>query len=284
VSDFWSWYSRSKQQAKLEQIPLFELDWLIARTTHIDKLALRLEQGDLDRDRLAKLEQLWQRRITEKIPVQYLVGSVTWRNLELTVTPAVLIPRPETELIIDLIVELVNDPSAVGNWVDLGTGSGAIALGLAQVLPNCLIHAVDWSEDALSIAAINVANNHLVDRIKLDHGQWFEPLSELKLKINGMVSNPPYIPTAEIAHLQPEVAQHEPHLALDGGVDGLEAVQHLIDTAPAYLISGGYWIVELMAGQADIVRSRLKAQGSYNQIQTHFDRAGIERFVSARKI
>jgi release factor glutamine methyltransferase len=96
-----------------------------------------------------------------------------------------------------------------------------------------------------------------------------------------MVSNPPYIPTSEVNCLDPVVREHEPHLALDGGIDGLDCIRNLIQTAPEYLISGGYWLIELMAGQAKTVRSLLETNGNYQNIQIHLDYDGVERFVSA---
>jgi release factor glutamine methyltransferase len=168
-----------------------------------------------------------------------------------------------------------------GEWVDLGTGSGAIALGLAKALPKANIHAIDRSAEALAIAKQNAIRHSLENRIKFYQGNWFEPLAMLKGKIAGMVSNPPYIPTAEIEQLQPEVKNCEPQLALDGGSDGLEAIRYLISMAPVYLAIGGYWIVEVMAGQAPTVAKMLARSGSYTQIEIHQDRSGIERFVAA---
>jgi release factor glutamine methyltransferase len=219
----------------------------------------------------------------DRIPVQYLVGETTWRDLELYVTPAVLIPRPETELLVDLARDYCDRRQIeVGTWVDLGTGSGAIVLGLAQALPQADIYAVDRSLEALAIAQKNARRSGLENRVKFCHGNWFEPLATIKGQITGMVSNPPYIPTAEIASLQPEVRDCEPHLALDGGVDGLDAIRYLIATAPLYLIAGGYWVVELMLGQAPIVATMLAETDCYADIQIHCDGMGVERFVAAQ--
>jgi len=216
--------------------------------------------------------------------VQYLAGSVTWRDLDLQVSPDVLIPRPETELIIDIVAENCQDPIYQnGVWVDLGTGSGAIAIAIAQSFPQAEIHAIDYSQAALEIAKTNSNKNH--QQVQFHHGSWFEPLANhnLENKLAGIVSNPPYIPSIEVVNLQPEVTNHEPHLALDGGDDGLDAIRELINNAPQYLISGGFWIVELMAGQAEVVRSLLQTNGRYTNIQIHKDYAAIERFVSANK-
>ncbi|MDG3497406.1 peptide chain release factor N(5)-glutamine methyltransferase [Pseudanabaena catenata USMAC16] len=284
------WYDRSLSDAQSSNIPAFELDWLILRLTSLDKLDLRLRSPNITQkitpETLANLDRLWQQRLRDRIPVQYLTGSVTWRDLELEVTPAVLIPRPETELIIDIVAELVAQSSQAeayhnGIWVDLGTGSGAIAIALAKHFPQAQIHAVDLSESALEIAQINTDKHG--QQIQFHHGSWFEPLAKLNLqnKLAAVVSNPPYIPSNEVLKLQPEVTNHEPHSALDGGDDGLDDIRDLVNAAPEYLISGGLWIVEMMSGQAEIVRSLLQINGSYSNIQVHQDYAGIERFVSA---
>ena len=230
---------------------------------------------------LEKLDQLWQRRLNDRLPVQYIAGVTPWRNFQIAVSSAVLIPRPETESLIDLALAAASGVS--GHWADLGTGSGAIAIGLADVLPTATIHAVDYSLEALAIARTNAANLGFADRIKFYQGSWWEPLAFLKGQFSGMVSNPPYIPTSTLPTLQPEVVNHEPHLALDGGGDGLDCIRHLIEISPSYLQSGGVWLIEMMAGQADAVRELLQNQGSYCKIQIHADLAGIERFALAYK-
>lgn len=284
---FWEWYDRQLIVAKENNVPIFELDWLILQIVPLDKLDLRLRSPNISAkilpELLISLDRLWQKRISDRVPVQYLTGSVTWRNLELQVSPAVLIPRPETELIIDIITE--NCQSEIyqnGIWLDLGTGSGVIAISLAKHFPQATIHAVDLSESALEIAKINACNN--AQKIHFHHGNWFDPLAKLNLqnKLVAIVSNPPYIPSNEVLNLQPEVTNHEPHSALDGGKDGLDDIRELVNIAPDYLISGGFWIIEMMAGQAEIVRSLLQANGKYTNIKIHQDYAGIARFISAQ--
>jgi release factor glutamine methyltransferase len=287
--ELWQWRQDARCQAVESGIPIAELDWLLLAETGLERLALRLESFKDDpqvllKRSLSELTQLWQRRLQERVPVQYLTGTVPWRNFSLTVSPAVLIPRPETELIVDLAMTLVeqNDPAlASGDWADLGTGSGAIALGLADVFPKATIHAVDVSAEALAIAQHNAQQLGVAQQIQFHQGTWFQPLDALKGRLSGVVSNPPYIPTSLIPDLQPEVVQHEPHTALDGGADGLDSIRHLVSVAPTYLKPGGIWLIEMMAGQAKEVVALLQAQGEYRQIQIHADLAGIERFVSA---
>ncbi|MGF2039284.1 MAG: peptide chain release factor N(5)-glutamine methyltransferase [Nostoc sp. CmiVER01] len=279
----WQWRNTALQAAGATDVSPTEVDWLLLEVAGLDRLALRLEsfknwpQIQLQLP-LQELDRLWQRRLNDRLPVQYIAGVTPWRNFQIAVSSAVLIPRPETELLIDLA--LASASNASGNWADLGTGSGAIALGLADVLP-ATIHAVDYSLEALAIAQTNARNLGFADRIKFYQGSWWEPLTFLKGQFSGIVSNPPYIPTNTLPTLQPEVVNHEPHLALDGGSDGLDCIRHLIEISPSYLQPGGVWLIEMMAGQADTVRELLQNQGSYCNIQIHADLAGIERFALA---
>ncbi|MEH2080985.1 MAG: peptide chain release factor N(5)-glutamine methyltransferase [Nostoc sp.] len=282
----WQWRNAALEAAIATDVPPMEVDWLLLEVAGLDRLALRLEsfknwpqiQMQLP---LEELDHLWQRRLNDRLPVQYIAGVTPWRNFQIAVSSAVLIPRPETECLIDLAKASTSNAS--GHWADLGTGSGAIALGLADVLPKATIHAVDYSLEALAIARSNADNLGLADRIRFYQGSWWEPLTFLKGQFSGMVSNPPYIPTSTLTTLQPEVVNHEPHLALDGGADGLDSIRHLIEISPSYLQPGGLWLIEMMAGQADTVQELLQNQGSYYKIQIHADLAGIERFALAYK-
>lgn len=286
--ELWQWMNQAKTEAIAYDIPLAEIHWLLQELAGLDRLALRLESfKDLPKIELklslSELAQLWQRRLQERVPVQYLTGVAHWRNFSLKVTPAVLIPRPETELLIDLAVEAVNSygVNPKSHWVDLGTGSGAIAIGLACALPNASVYAVDCSSEALAVARLNAENLGFGSRINFYQGLWWEPLAFLKGQVSGMVSNPPYIPSSTVLTLQPEVLKHEPHLALDGGFDGLDCIRHLVETAPDYLESGGVWLVEMMAGQAEAVADMLQSHGSYGKVQIFSDLAGVDRFALA---
>ncbi|MEG4445962.1 peptide chain release factor N(5)-glutamine methyltransferase [Microcoleus sp. AT9_B5] len=289
--ELWQWANQAKAQARSYDIPLAEIDWLLQELAGLDRLALRLESfKDLPKIELklsfSELAILWQRRLQERVPVQYLTGVAHWRHFSLKVTQAVLIPRPETELLIDLAVEAVKSYSVnpKSHWVDLGTGSGAIAIALASALTNATIHAVDCSSEALAVARLNAENLGFGSRVNFYQGLWWEPLAFLKGQVSGMVSNPPYIPSSTVLTLQPEVLKHEPHLALDGGFDGLECIRHLVETAPDYLESGGVWLIEMMAGQAEAVADMLESQGSYDRVQIFSDLAGIDRFALAYRL
>ncbi|MEM6838297.1 MAG: peptide chain release factor N(5)-glutamine methyltransferase [Cyanobacteria bacterium P01_C01_bin.120] len=287
--DLWLWRSRSLGEAQAHQIDSAEVDWLLRGLCQIELLTLRL--GTLaqvaavpSQVTLAELAALWEQRIYDRVPIQQLVGQTPWRDLMLRVSPAVLIPRPETELIIDIAVAwIAQSPQTTdlrrGIWVDLGTGSGAIALGLARALPEAQILAVDVSEAALAIAQQNAVENGLSDRVQFFHGSWFEPLGPELGPIAGMIANPPYIPHEIVPTLASEVAHHEPHLALDGGDDGLDAIRHLVQTAPRYLQPGGLWLVEHMQGQSTDIMALLTATHQFEQVRSVPDLAGCDRFV-----
>ncbi|XWK90823.1 MAG: peptide chain release factor N(5)-glutamine methyltransferase [Phormidium sp.] len=313
--ELWQWRNAAISEAKLADVSPMEVDWILQEVAGLNTLSLRLE---LFKDRsqipltmpLSKLNQLWQKRLQERLPVQYITGITPWRNFSLIVSPAVLIPRPETELLIDLAVEALQrgqgDKGTRGqgdkenflpsaplplcpsaplhpclHWADLGTGSGAIAIGLADAFPHAIIHAVDRSIEALNIAQENAQRLGFLPRINFYQGSWFAPLQNFKGKLTGMVSNPPYIPSNIVPTLQPEVANHEPHLALDGGNDGLDCIRLLVASAPGYLLPGGIWLIETMAGQTEAVVELLKHQGNYCNIQVFADLSGIDRFVLA---
>ncbi len=276
-SKFWQWYDQAKVRGSAAGVSISELDWLVRELAGVDRLAVRL-QTDVNHPPLPELDQLWQKRLHQRVPIQYLVGRVAWRDFELKVTPAVLIPRPETEQLVDLAAARAR-PGEL--WADLGTGSGAIALGLARLQPALTVVATDISAAALAVAQHNAQQLGLGERLQFSLGSWFEALSSLPRPLDGLVSNPPYIPAAEVLALQPEVAQHEPRLALDGGPDGLACLRHLVEQAPAYLRRGGQWLVEVMAGQAPAVAEALAVTERYAEIEIQADWAGIERFVVA---
>lgn len=282
------WRQQAIADLEQAQISPKEVDIFLQAVTDLDTLSLRL-QSFREREKIplsyswSEITKRWQKRLQARVPLQYLLESVVWRNFTLKVSPEVLIPRPETELLIDIVGETVRGDDG-GIWVDLGTGSGAIAIGLASILTKAEIYAIDYSQTALAIAKENIINTGFADRIILKQGSWWTPLEKWKGQISGMLSNPPYIPSAEILDLQIEVREHEPRLALDGGEDGLTALRYLVATAPDYLRSGGLWLVEMRAGQGEKVAQMLENQGNYRQIQIINDLAGFDRFVLAERI
>lgn len=286
--DLFQWYQIAKQEANTYQVPIFELEYLLRELTSLNNLDFRLNNFShkpfIDsKISLDKLKKNWYLRIKERCPIQYLIGECHWRNFSLKVTPDVLIPRPETELIIDLALELTKEYPQLrqGHWLDLGTGSGAIAIGLADVFPEAIIHAIDKSENALKIAQENAEKLGLEKKIKFYHGDWFTPIQNFTNFFSGIVSNPPYIPSQTVLDLEPEVVNHEPKMALDGGEDGLHDIRFLVNNVPNYLKKDGLFILEMMAGQGKIIQELLTNNGNYTKINMHLDLANLDRFTSA---
>jgi len=222
-------------------------------------------------------------------PVAYIRGRRAFRALELEVTPAVLIPRPETETLVDVALEALaavpGDAAAPGHYeplaLDVGTGSGCIALALAAENPFVRLVAVDVSEAAVEVARRNAARLGLGGRVDVRRGDLLADLPP-RARFDLIVSNPPYIPEAEYRTLEPNVRDYEPRLALHGGEDGLDVYRRLIPAAAARLRPGGVLAVEVGAGQAAAVRALFAAPGAFETAQERADLAGIPRVVFAR--
>jgi release factor glutamine methyltransferase len=212
-------------------------------------------------------------------PLAYLTGKKEFWTLEFTVDSSVLIPRPETELIVEKAVEL---SSKSGTAADIGTGCGNIAISLAKEFPEMRIVAIDVSKKALKTARSN-ACLHGLDRIEFYQGNMFAPLKELKLesRCDIIVSNPPYVSEEEWKDLQPEITQHEPKKALVSGQSGLERIKELINRAPIYLRSGGFLIFEFGAGQKEKILELFRYD--WIDVCCFNDLYGIPRVMVAQK-
>lgn len=287
-----SWRQEAMGEAHEVGINPAAIDSLLQAFTSLDASSLSPASStnqieiQLDFD-FAELKRRWRKRLNDRMPLPYMTGVASWRNFSLTVSPDVLIPRPQTACLIDLAIAFVNSQHSLkslqsGHWADLGTGSGAIALGLANAFPQATIHAVDCSAKALAIAEQNAVRHCLKDHIQLYQGSWFEPLEKLQGQLSAMVANPPYMPSHTAPDLPPEMRLHEPKLAYDGGADGLDFVRELVAIAPDYLRSGGLWLVETLAGQAPAVKAMLEKQGSYHNIQMFPNLANVADGVLAQ--
>ncbi|CAN6338962.1 unnamed protein product [Urochloa humidicola] len=250
------------------------LRWLLADASSSDPALLRAPLGDL--------EAMWERHVRDRRPFQYVVGNEHWRDLVVAVREGVLIPRPETEAVVDMVrgVEGFEE----GWWADLGTGSGAIAVAVARELGSeGKVFAVDVSEVAVEVARLNVQRYGVQDKVEIRHGSWFEPLEDVKGKLMGVISNPPYIPTDDLPGLQPEVGWHEPKLALDGGKDGLEHLLHLCEGLSSVLKPGGFFVFETNGTKqseflVDLIST--KWSSSFHNVEAVLDFADIKRFVT----
>ena len=224
-----------------------------------------------------ELTRLWQRHLYQD-PLQYVLGLCPWREFVLEVRPGVLIPRPETELLVDVAVALMKERSdGAGLWADLGTGSGCLALALAKAFPGCHGVAVDQEPTAVAVATRNLKS--VAERVRVLAGNWWQPLRPWWGQLTMVVSNPPYIPTSELAQLDPVVRCHEPYPALDGGPDGLQAFRTLLAGVSA-LAPGGWLAVEHGQGQAPDLEP-LFATAGLTAIRRHQDLEGNDRFLAA---
>jgi len=217
---------------------------------------------------------------SRRIPLAYITGEREFWSLRLRVDRRVLVPRPETETLVEAALDRIRPGARVA---DVGTGSGAIVIALALELGSGAFLGTDRCAAAIEVARVNAAEHGLAQRIDFLEGDLLAPLSGLPGLLDALVSNPPYIPTAELSDLQPEVRDYEPRAALDGGRDGLAVIERIITGAPPLLRRGGWLLLEIGAGQADSVRALLQSTGRFDDISTRRDLAGIERVVSARK-
>jgi release factor glutamine methyltransferase len=229
----------------------------------------------------ARYKELIRRR-AEGAPVAYLVGRKEFYSLPLKVGPAVLIPRPDSEFVVVEFLAAIRGRTAP-RCVDVGTGSGCLALACAHECPSATFDAIDLSAEALEIALANAQALKLADRLTFHEGNLLEPVAR-KGPFDVILSNPPYIPTDVIATLEPGVRDHEPLLALDGGPDGLRVVEALITQAPPLLKPGGHLILEIGSDQELPVRALLEAQPELRLAPTVRDHANHPRVLRATRV
>lgn len=253
--------------------PRLDAELLLAHVLDVKRMDLYLafDQPVSEPDR-ARFRELVRRRAKERWPVAYLTGVREFWSMPFRVTPDVLIPRPETETLVEVAVDL--KPRRI---VELGVGSGCVSAALARELPDAEIVAVDCSPAALEVARQNLEALGFGGRVRLVLGNG---LAELEGPFDLVVSNPPYIETAALDGLAPEL-RHEPRLALDGGPDGLHAVRCLCAEGPPRLDRPGWLALEIGFGQADAVQELLRAAGAA-EVQTFPDLSGISRVVLGR--
>ena len=234
-------------------------------------------------DMLAIYRQLVKKR-ADRIPVAYLTGAREFYALPFRVTPDVLIPRPDTEDLVKAALSRFVAPTDGSplRIADVGTGSGAIAISLAKEwAPKPIeLTAIDISRDALNVAQENAAELEVEDAITFCEGDLLDAV-EPGTTFHAVVSNPPYIPSAELDSLQPEVAKHEPRLALDGGADGFDVVRRLVAQAGGFVEAGGLFALEVGAGQAATVAGLIGDTGEFRPCEIVRDLADVERVVLA---
>ncbi|MBX9626202.1 MAG: peptide chain release factor N(5)-glutamine methyltransferase [Gemmataceae bacterium] len=275
TTDFLAKKGPAPQSARLEaQI-------LLAHVLGCKKIDLmvRFDEQPAEADRTA-YKALIKRRV-DAWPVAYLVGFREFHLLPFEVTPAVLIPRPETETLVSEADRLIK-PLAAPTVLDLGTGSGCIAVSIAHGKKDARVTAVDISPDALDVAKRNAEKHKVADRIGFLQGDLFAPVPAGST-FDLVVSNPPYVTPAELATLAPDVRDHEPRLALDGGPDGLAFYRRIAAEVGPFLKPGGWLLVEIGATQDEAVRAILAERPELEPGKTLRDAGGRPRVVCAKR-
>jgi release factor glutamine methyltransferase len=254
-----------------------EAEWLLCAATGLDRVGLYLNfDKPLIDTELAAYREMVSRRARRE-PLQHILGTQEFCGLDFEVSPDVLIPRHDTEALVHEAMERAAEARSI---LDIGTGSGCIAVTLAKHLPNAAVTAIDLSDAALVVARRNAERNQVT--VEFLQGSLYEPVVGRRFDL--IVSNPPYIPTADIDGLEPEVRTGDPRGALDGGTDGLDFYRALIPGAIAQLNPGGWLLLEVGVGQARDVARLFREVPGYDDILTTHDPGGIERVVgSCRK-
>ena len=233
------------------------------------------------KENLDYLESIWEEHLFNSSPIQYLCRTTFWRDLKLEVTDKVLIPRSETELIIDIVFKIFGKNSQKLFFAELGTGSGAISIALALAYPFSDGVATDIDQDALEIATKNYINSSKQSNLKFYCGNWWSPLESFKGKLDLAISNPPYIPKDTYEKLPKEVKNFEPKIALLGGKDGLKHIREIIQKAPLFLKERGWLILENHFDQGEKVK-KLFIKNKFKAVKIVKDLSGVGRFTIGR--
>jgi release factor glutamine methyltransferase len=264
--------SRGVESARLNA------ELIVGHALGLKRMQLYLQfERPLTEPELEKIRPLVRRRAGRE-PLQYVVGEAAFRDLALAVDKRVLIPRPETEQLVELVLERCATAPAAA--LDLGTGSGAIALALAQAWPQARVTALDREDGALAVAAANAEKNNLAGRVTFLRSDWFSALPPGG-RFGVIVANPPYLDDKELAETQPEVREHEPREALSAGTDSAKDLRRIVAEAPARLESGGLLALETGIGQHEALCAAAKEAG-FGAVESRKDLTGRDRFVLAR--
>lgn len=266
---------------KGDEHPRRSAEWLLSSATGLSRVEIyAYHDRPLSPEERERYRTLVARR-AEGMPLQYVTGEMPFRHLVIRCEPGVFIPRPETEVLVDVVLEHVrgmHEPRVV----DLCTGSGCVAVSIAHEHPGAHVWAVELGRAAFDTACRNALHAGVADRVQVLHGDLYDPLpAELLGNVDFIVSNPPYIPSADLPDLPAEVLGFEPHEALDGGPDGLHVYRRILADASAWLAPGGGIAVELDAGRVADAAAMLGAE--YEGVTVRKDLTGRDRLVYARK-
>lgn len=272
-------WTTSYFKTHLVDSPRLTSEILLAHVLEINRidLYLRFDQP-LTRNELAIFKGLIKRRLNRE-PVAYITSTREFWGIDFTVTPDVLIPRPETEFLVEEALKLIPLDTSSGRYrlIDVGTGSGAVAVALAANRPGHFYIASDISKKAIIVASQNANQNSVSKDIVFLVGELFEALNPDALKFDLIVSNPPYIPTPQIAGLAPEVWKHEPRSALDGGTEGIDVIAKIVEDAPLYLEKNGMLMLEIGYDQKERMEQLVADDGRYTDLNFICDYSGHYR-------
>jgi release factor glutamine methyltransferase len=264
--------------------PRLDAELLLRHVLGINQAEFYLRVDDaIGPDAERRIWRLVQRRARRE-PLAYITGQKEFWSLDFTVTPDVLIPRPETELLVEAALErtrsMLRSPVKL---LDIGTGSGAIAVCLAKELREAQISAVDISSAALQVARENAERHRVADRIRFVEGDVFAPLAEKRENFDLILANPPYIRSGDLAELTPEVREWEPITALDGGADGLDFYRRIVSECGGYLAGEGRLLFEIGESMAQAVGQMIARAGGFEAALVLRDYAGKDRVIATQK-
>ena len=282
VEEFLIWKKKQLSKGGDQQSFAVLLDCIGGlQTSDLNLISINPEGKLHLKQNLEFLESIWNEHLLKSCPIQYLCGIAFWRDLKLLVSNKVLIPRPETELIVDIVFNIFRNKSEKLYFAELGTGSGAISIALALAYPFSEGVATDIDQDALEIATKNYINSSKQSNLKFCCGNWWSPLESFKGKLDLAISNPPYIPRDTYEKLPKEVKNFEPKIALLGGDDGLKHIREIILKAPLFLKEKGWLILENHFDQSEKVK-QLLIKSKFTSIEIVKDLSGIGRFTIGR--
>jgi release factor glutamine methyltransferase len=283
ISGVLGWGARLLRERGIES-PRLNAELLLRKALEIDQIQVYLySHRILTQPQITFYKSLINKKIKGE-PIQYILGSREFWSLDLRVTPEVLIPRPETELLVEEALKICREEKHLTHrFMEVGTGSGAIAIALAKELPGCFILAEDISWKAIFVAKENARIQGVSDNIRFLVGDLFPPLKEGRFPFDLILSNPPYIPSSKIGTLAREIAEFEPRIALDGGPDGLELLRRIVIGSVSFLKEGGWLMLETGEGQGEAVAEMIWNTGSFASPSIIKDHSGADRVIRARK-
>lgn len=257
--------------------PELDARWLVAEAAGVPASAITLSPDKpITPERAATAQAFLARRLAGE-PVDRILGRREFWSLDFRLGPATLSPRPDTETIVEACLAVLPEPGAAYRLLDLGTGTGAILIALLHERPKASGVGIDRASEAVALATLNAADNGVATRAQFQQGNWMEGLEEA---FDLIVSNPPYIPSGDIAGLDREVREHDPRLALDGGIDGLDAYRAIAADAPRLLRPGGWLVFELGFGQEEAVTALMRRAGFEMAAPARKDLGGIARALA----